>query len=142
VGYALQKNIEGLKADLKRYRIVYDRWFSESSLYEKGEVEETLALLRDSHYTYEKEGALGFRATAFGCEKDEVLVRANGLCTYFAADIADHRNKFLKRGLSGASMSGSDTRHVSRMKERKRRRLRWCKLDVILMSWYVWYGAK
>ena len=60
--------------------------------------EETIGILRDKGMTYEKDGALWYRATAAGGEKDEVLVRQNGTPTYFAADIAYHRNKFSKRG--------------------------------------------
>lgn len=137
VGYALNKNVEGLKADLARYGIHYDVWFSESSLYESGEVEETLEILKSGSHTYEKEGALWFRATDFGCEKDEVLVRANGLCTYFAADIAYHRNKFLKRGYERCiNVWGADHHgHVARMKGALNAvGLDGSRLDVVLMQ--------
>ena len=118
VDYALTKNVDGLKNDLGRYRIVYDTWFHESELYNQGDVEETLALLKKGKYTYERDGAIWFLATEFGCEKDEVLVRANGLCTYFAADIAYHRNKILKRGFMHCiDVWGADHHgHVARMK--------------------------
>lgn len=117
VSYALEKNIAALKRDLANYRVHYDVWFRESSLYENGDVEETIELLKKNGYTYEKEGALWLAATKFGCEKDEVLVRANGLCTYFTADIAYHRNKFAKRGFSTCiNVWGADHHgHVARM---------------------------
>lgn len=137
VGYALQKNVEGLKTDLARYRILYDTWFSENFLYETGEVEETLAILKAGQHVYESDGALWFRATDFGCEKDEVLVRANGLCTYFAADIAYHRNKFLKRGFERCiDVWGADHHgHVARMRGALNAvGLDGSRLDVVLMQ--------
>lgn len=118
IEYALPKNLDNIKKNLERYRIKYDTWFHESSLYESGEIAETIEELRKSGYTYEKEGALWFKSTEFGVEKDDVLVRANGIPTYFAADIAYHRNKFLTRGFDividiwGADHHG----HVARMK--------------------------
>jgi len=117
VGYALEKNIAGLREDLAAYRIHFDTWFRESSLYESGEVRETLDILKKNGYTYEKDGALWLAATRYGCEKDEVLVRANGLCTYFAADIAYHRNKFLRGFSRCINIWGADHHgHVARMK--------------------------
>ena len=119
VAYALPKNIEKMKADLAKYRIVYDNWFYESSLYESGELADTIQLMKDRGLTYEKDGALWYKATEFGGEKDEVLVRANGNSTYFAADIAYHRNKLEKRGFDKAiDVWGADHHgHVARMKE-------------------------
>lgn len=118
VGFALERNITGLEHDLSLYRIHYDVWFRESSLYRSGEVEQTLNLLKQNGYTYEQDGALWFAATRFGCEKDEVLVRANGLCTYFAADIAYHRNKFQTRGFDRViNIWGADHHgHIARLK--------------------------
>lgn len=118
VDYALPRNLERIRNGLKSYGIEYDVWFSEQSLYDNGELKETLEFLRDKGYTVEKEGAEWFRATDFGVEKDEVIIRNNGLPTYFASDIAYHRNKFLKRkfdrviNLLGADHHG----HVARMK--------------------------
>ena len=117
VAYALPLNIEKMKADLLKYRIEYDQWFRESSLHDDGEVREVLDLLGQKGLTYEKDGALWYKASENGGEKDEVLVRANGTPTYFAADIAYHRNKF-RRGFDtcidgwGADHHG----HVARMK--------------------------
>ncbi|MCL2081345.1 MAG: arginine--tRNA ligase [Oscillospiraceae bacterium] len=96
--FALPQNITRMEADLKRYGIVFDRWFAESALHESGYVDETIALLTERGYTYEFDGALWFKAKEFGCEKDEVLRKANGFYTYYAVDIAYHRDKFIKRG--------------------------------------------
>ena len=118
VDFALPRNIAKMKADIAKYRIVYDQWFLESTLHESGQVRDTIQLLTDKGLTYEKEGALWYRATDFGAEKDEVLVRANGNPTYFAADIAYHRNKFAVRGFDECiDVWGADHHgHVARMK--------------------------
>lgn len=119
VAYALPKNIEKMKADMGKYRIVYDEWFLESTLHRDGEVADTIAILRDKGLTYEKDGALWYNATKFGAEKDEVLIRQNGMPTYFAADIAYHRNKFETRGFDKCiDIWGADHHgHVARMKD-------------------------
>ncbi|MGN0556248.1 MAG: arginine--tRNA ligase [Acutalibacteraceae bacterium] len=96
--FALPINIQGLHDDLEKYRITYDTWFKESSLHESGAVADVIEKLRASGYTYEKDGALWFRSTAFDEEKDRVLVRANGIPTYFVPDIAYHYNKLVVRG--------------------------------------------
>ena len=118
VDFALPKNIEKMKSDLKKYGIVYDEWFLESRLHNDGELAETIRILKEKGLTYEKDGALWYRATDFGAEKDEVLVRQNGNPTYFAADIAYHRNKFEKRGFERCiDVWGADHHgHVARMK--------------------------
>lgn len=116
--YALPINIENLKTGLEAYKIYYDVWFKESTLHSDGEVAETIDELKKSGLTYEKDGALWLKATDFGCEKDEVLIRNNGIPTYFAVDIAYHRNKFEKRGFKkGINVWGADHHgHVARMK--------------------------
>jgi len=96
--FGLAYNIAKMEADLERYGIRYDRWFKESELYESGYLEETIRLLIDGGHTYEKDGALWLNLMDLGAEKDDVLRRANGHYTYFAADIAYHRDKFIKRG--------------------------------------------
>ena len=118
VKFGLNHNIPKLKTDLENYRINYDVWFNESQIHENGEVAQTIELLRKSDYTYEKDGALWLRSTDFGCEKDDVLIRANGFPTYFAVDIAYHRNKFEKRGFDKViNIWGADHHgHVLRMK--------------------------
>lgn len=116
--YALPINIDNLKRDLSKYRINYDIWFYESSIHKNGEVAETLDMLKKAGLTYEKDGAVWIKTTEFGDEKDEVLIRANGIPTYFAVDIAYHRNKFVNRGFDKViNIWGADHHgHVARMK--------------------------
>ena len=115
--YALKKNIESLKRDTGKYGITYDKWFFESELHNSGKVQEVIELLKKNGYTYEKEDALWFKATEFGAEKDVVLIRSNSYPTYFASDIAYHKDK-IDRGFDmliniwGADHHG----HVARMK--------------------------
>jgi len=89
--------LQNIRQDLKEFGVVYDEWFSERSLAETGAVKNGIERLRQSGHLYEKGGALWFRSTDFGDEKDRVLVRDNGQSTYFASDIAYHANK-LERG--------------------------------------------
>jgi arginyl-tRNA synthetase len=96
--FGIEYNIEKMRRDLERYGIKYDLWFRESSLHESGYVAETVNMLSEAGYTYEKDGALWFELTRFGAEKDEVLRRSNGFYTYYAVDMAYHRNKFIERG--------------------------------------------
>lgn len=98
VQFALPHNIALMKKHLERYRISFDCWYLESELHKSGYVEETVKLLSDNGYTYEKDGALWLKNTDFGADKDEVLRRANGFYTYYAVDMAYHRDKFIKRG--------------------------------------------
>ena len=118
VEYALEINIANLKRDLGKYRIDYDVWFKESTIHANGEVAETIDALKKSGITYEKDGALWIKTTDFGCEKDEVLIRNNGIPTYFAVDIAYHRNKFAVRNFDKViNVWGADHHgHVARMK--------------------------
>ena len=116
-GFGLPHNIEKMQRDLARYKINYDVWFRESTLHESGAVAEAVKLLEDAGMTYEQDGALWLRSTAFGAEKDDVLRRANGFYTYFAADIAYHRNKFKTRGFDRViNIWGADHHgHVARL---------------------------
>ncbi|MCL2588897.1 MAG: arginine--tRNA ligase [Oscillospiraceae bacterium] len=98
IAFGLEYNIARMKTDLERYGITFDKWFLESELYASGYLEETIQLLIDGGHTYEKDGALWLNLMDLGAEKDDVLRRANGHYTYFAADIAYHRDKFVKRG--------------------------------------------
>ncbi len=118
VAFSLEKNIDDLKSDLEKYRIFYDVWFRESLLHENGEARNVVDELLKRGYAYEKEGAIWFRATDFGEEKDEVLVRQNGFLTYYAVDIAYHRNKFVDRGFDTViNIWGADHHgHVARLK--------------------------
>lgn len=83
-----------IRSDLEEFGVSFDRWFSEASLRDSGALDRTIERLRDSGHTYEKEGALWFRSTDFGDEKDRVVVRASGVPTYFAPDVAYHLDKF------------------------------------------------
>lgn len=113
----LYKNIDAMKAGLAAYGIDYDVWFHESKLHESGEVKKTVDELTRRGYTYEREGAIWFKATDFGLEKDDVLVRANGFVTYFAADIAYHKNKFDRGFDTAIDIWGADHHgHVARLK--------------------------
>lgn len=118
VEFALPKNIDGLKIDLEKYRITYNTWFKESTLHNSGETDKIISLLKESGYTYETEGALWFKATEFGCDKDFVLVRANGVPTYVVPDIAYHYNKLVTRGFDKAiDILGADHHgYVPRLK--------------------------
>lgn len=118
VDYALPLNIAGLEQDLKKYRIVYDSWFRESTLHQNGEVARIIELLKEKGCTYEAEGALWFKATDFGADKDFVLVRSNGVPTYVVPDIAYHYNKLVVRGFDKAiDVLGADHHgYVPRLK--------------------------
>ena len=118
VAFALPKNIAKLESDLRKYRIEYDNWFRESTLHNSGAVTEIIELLKKSGYTYEQEGALWFKSSEFGDEKDRVLVRANGIPTYFVPDIAYHYNKLVTRGFDTAiDILGADHHgYIPRMK--------------------------
>ena len=118
VDFALPRNIKRIKEGLESYGISFDVWFSEKSLHQSGEVAETIELLRKNDCTVEKDGALWLKGSVIGSDKDEVLVRNNGIPTYFAADIAYHRNKFETRGFEWAiNLWGADHHgHVARMK--------------------------
>ena len=117
IDYALNKNLDQIKSDLAAYGIHYDVWFSEQSLYDSGAIEDTIARLKKGGYTYEKDGALWFKSTEFGSEKDDVLVRANGIPTYFMGDIAYHANKYITRGFDRCiNVWGADHHgHVARL---------------------------
>ena len=118
VGYALEKNVNYLKTDLEKYRIFYDVWFRESGLHKSGKVQDAIDRLTKAGYTYEEDGAIWINCEKMGLEKNEVLVRNNGIPTYFAADIAYHINKIETRGYDlcidvwGADHHG----HIARMK--------------------------
>ena len=133
--FGLERNLPKMKADLLRYKISYDTWFYESSLHESGYVAETVNLLSEKGWTYEKDGAVWLKTAEILGEKlrkagkrpadiekldlkDDVLRRANGFYTYFAADIAYHRNKFAVRGFDRViNIWGADHHgHVARLK--------------------------
>ncbi len=95
--FGLKRMLEKIHRDLERYRVRFDVWFSERSLYESGAVERVLKELDEKGYTYEEDGALWLKSTAFGDDKDRVLVKGDGSYTYLTPDIAYHRDK-LNRG--------------------------------------------
>jgi arginyl-tRNA synthetase len=155
IEYALPKNIAGLKTDLGKYRIQYDVWFPESTLHENGEIDRIIQLLLDKGACYRAEdGAILYRSAQYSSKygvanrqkstdgseeeaKDEVLVRANGIPTYFAADIAYHYNKLAVRGFDKAiDIWGADHHgHVARMKGAMDAiGLDGSRLDVVLMQ--------
>lgn len=116
--FALPVNIQTLENDLGKYRITYDKWFRESTLHNDGSVSGIIEKLKQSGYTYEQEGALWFKSSELGDEKDRVLVRANGIPTYFVPDIAYHYNKLVTRGYDIAiDVLGADHHgYIPRMK--------------------------
>lgn len=118
VAYALPKNIAGLEADLGKYRIKYDKWFRESTLHKDGSVQKVIEALKEKGVTYEQDGALWFKASEFGNDKDIVLIRANGIPTYIVPDIAYHYNKLVTRGYDKAiDVLGADHHgYIPRMK--------------------------
>ena len=118
VDFALPKNIVGLESDLLQYRIKYDKWFKESSLHADGSVNDIIEKFKSLGVTYEKDGALWFKASEYGNDKDVVLIRANGIPTYIVPDIAYHYNKLVTRGYDKAvDVLGADHHgYVPRMK--------------------------
>ena len=136
VDYALPKNIAALKNDLHTYRIDFDEWFLESRLHPDA-IQDVIQRLEEKGAIYRQDGAVWYRATAFGGEKDEVLVRQNGIPTYFAADIAYHYNKFAVRGYETViNVWGADHHgHVARLKGAMDAiGLDGSKLDIVLMQ--------
>ena len=138
--------LHNIRQDLKEFGVVYDEWFSERSLTESGAVERAIARLEQSGHTYVKDGALWFRSTDYGDEKDRVIVRENGQKTYFASDIAYHANK-LERGYTRViDIWGADHHgYVPRVKAALQALGDDpAKLDVLLVQFAVLYrgGAK
>ncbi|KTD63487.1 arginine--tRNA ligase [Legionella shakespearei] len=92
--HALNTVLDDIKDDLAGFGVRYENWFSEQSLFEDGSIQKGIDALKKGGHTFEQEGALWFKATDFGDEKDRVLIRANGQTTYFASDVAYHWNKY------------------------------------------------
>lgn len=154
VDFALPKNIDNMKANMAKYRIEYNTWFKESRLHNSGAVKEVIEYLTNKGLTYEKDGAVWYNNIKVQTEmlkkagktqeeidklelKDDVLIRQNGNPTYFAADIAYHRNKLVTRGFDKAiDVWGADHHgHVARMKGvLEALDLDSSRLDVILMQ--------
>ena len=115
--FALERTVAGLREDLEMIGISYDHWFSERSLYEDGTFDKVMGILRDAGVVGERDGATWFLATQMGADKDEVLVRSDGVPGYFASDIAYHYNKFVTRDFEWViDVWGADHQgHVPRM---------------------------
>ncbi len=117
IATALDEKIAAIKSGLQEFGVEYDVWFSETTLHESGAIKEVVDLLTEKGMTYEKDGAIWLKTTDFGEEKDEVLIRSNGIPTYFAADIAYHKNKFDRGFKRVINIWGADHHgHVARMK--------------------------
>jgi len=120
IGFGIPYNVALMKEHLERYRISFDKWFSEKGMHDSGYVSETVELLDKCGLLYEKDGALWLRNTDLGGDKDEVLRKANGFFTYYAVDIAYHRDK-LERGFDkvidiwGADHHGHAKRFLATM---------------------------
>lgn len=95
--YGLKASLENIEKDLKAFRVEFDNWFSERSLYQENKIPVALDKLEEGNYTYEKDGAMWFRTTDFGDDKDRVLIKQDGSYTYLTPDIAYHKDK-LDRG--------------------------------------------
>lgn len=115
--FVLEQMVQVIRHDLNEFDVSYDQWFFESTVQQRGDLQQTIDVLRDGGFLYESEGATWFRSSQFGDEKDRVLVRSNGEITYFASDIAYHLDKY-KRGYNcliniwGADHHG----YIARMK--------------------------
>ncbi len=118
VSYALPLNIAGLERDLRKYRIVYDNWFRESTIHAANKTAWVVDELTKAGKTYEQEGAIWFKATEYGLDKDFVLRRSNGLYTYIVPDIAYHYDKLVTRNFDKAiNVLGADHHgYVPRLK--------------------------
>ena len=117
IRYGLEEKMQDIRETLQDFGVNYDVWFNEQSLHDSGAVKLTLEELEKKGYIYEKEGALWLKSTLFGDEKDEVVIRSNGTPTYFAADIAYHRNKFERGFTRVINIWGADHHgHVARLK--------------------------
>jgi len=106
--YATQSILEGIKTDLQEFRVQFDGWFSEKTLYEDDSVDKALAWLREKGFVYEKDGAVWLKSSAFQDEKDRVIVKQNGDQTYFCSDIAYHQNKVHRGFESLIDLFGAD----------------------------------
>jgi arginyl-tRNA synthetase len=115
--YSLRRIVEGHQEEMRAFGVAFDRWFYESSLYQSGEVMETVEILRARGHTYEAEGALWFRATALGDDQDYVLIRTSEKPSYLTADLAYHRNKFERGFHRLIDIWGADHHgHITRTK--------------------------
>lgn len=117
VAFALERNLNALVTDTGKYGIHYDVWFRESKLHAENKVIEVIGKLKEKGLAYDKDNATWFASTKFGSEKDDVLIRTNGIPTYFAADIAYHADKFERGNELLINIWGADHHgHIERLK--------------------------
>lgn len=115
--YGLNYELEKLKADLRNFRVLFDTWFSEASLYNSGKIEIALEKLRENGHIFEEEGATWFRSTTFGDDKDRVLIKNDGSFTYILPDIAYHEDKISRGFDTLINIWGADHHgYIPRMK--------------------------
>ncbi len=141
---ALRTILEDMKNDLAEFGVTYQRWFHESELFENGELMRGIAALRESGFLYEKEGAIWFRSTDFGDEKDRVVVRENGQPTYFASDIAYHLDKYARGfdriiGVYGSDHHGYTPRINASLQALKKDV---SKLEILLVQFAILYRGE
>ena len=115
--FTLKNILEGIKEDLKDFGVEFDEWFSESSLYKQNKLQEVIKLLQQKGFLYKEKGALWLKTTAFGDEKDRVVIRENNIPTYFASDIAYHQDKYQRGFEKIIDIWGADHHgYIQRMK--------------------------
>lgn len=115
--YGLKRELDKLKEDLASFRVSFDNWYSEVSLYSSGKVEEALEVLKNSGKTYEQDGALWFKSTEYGDDKDRVLIKGDGSYTYLTPDISYHQDKFARGFEELINIWGADHHgYIPRMK--------------------------
>lgn len=114
---ALKEKLAALKEDLEAFNVTYDHWFSEQTLHDANAIKSACDLLTERGYLYEQDGALWLKATEYGDDKDRVVIRDNGIPTYFAADIAYHRDKYARGFDRVINLWGADHHgYIARMK--------------------------
>lgn len=115
--YGVDTLLQGLQDDLKRFKVDFDVWFSEQTLYENNEVEKVVSLLKEGNFTYEKDGAVWLKTSDYGDEKDRVIIKSDGTYTYVTPDIAYHKNK-LDRGYTKLIdiLGGDHHGYINRLK--------------------------
>lgn len=114
---AYKEKLAGLKEDLEDFRVTFDVWFSEKTLHQANKIKEAVEFLQEKGHIYEENGALWLKSTAQGDDKDRVVIRDNGVPTYFAADIAYHRNKFQRGFAHVINLWGADHHgYIARVK--------------------------
>lgn len=115
--YGLKCEMDKLKRDLEEFRVSFDVWYSETSLYESGKIDEALKTLKDNGYVYEQDGATWFKSTELGDDKDRVLIKQDGTYTYLTPDIAYHKDKFERGFEKVINIWGADHHgYIPRMK--------------------------